>query len=272
MAFSGESFGRTLYRNRAGLVIGGLIGLYSGGFVGMLFGAVVGLWAEKGLKSVVKQHTPQQLFFRATFTVMGKLAKADGRVSENEIEFARAVMQQMRLSDDKRREAMGLFNEGKAPDFDLTTVLRPLAVVVRSSSSLKLMFVEIQLQAALADGEISQAEAAVIQEVCDQLQFTQYERQVLLERLKAAQNFRDHQQSGGDGSGRSLGQAYGVLGVSEEASDAEIKRAWRKLMSQHHPDKLVAKGLPTEMIELAKEKTQEIQNAYDQIKAARGMR
>jgi DnaJ like chaperone protein len=69
-----------------------------------------------------------------------------------------------------------------------------------------------------------------------------------------------------------LADAYGVIGVSPEASDADVKKAWRKLMSQHHPDKLIAKGLPEDMVQLAKEKTQEIQAAYDRIKAARGMR
>ena len=63
-----------------------------------------------------------------------------------------------------------------------------------------------------------------------------------------------------------LSQAYKILGVSKNSSEAEIKKAYRRLMSQHHPDKLVSKGLPDEMIQLATEKTQEIRKAYDLIK------
>jgi DnaJ like chaperone protein len=61
-----------------------------------------------------------------------------------------------------------------------------------------------------------------------------------------------------------------VLGVAAGATDAEVKTAYRRLMNQHHPDKLVAKGLPEEMVALATEKTQEIKAAYDTVKAARG--
>jgi DnaJ like chaperone protein len=70
-------------------------------------------------------------------------------------------------------------------------------------------------------------------------------------------------------SGNELKVAYGVLGVTENATDAELKKAYRRLMSQHHPDKLVAKGLPEEMMRIAKEKTQEIQTAYDKVKKSR---
>ena len=71
-------------------------------------------------------------------------------------------------------------------------------------------------------------------------------------------------------SAASLRQAYAVLGVEETDSDAKIKKAYRRMMNQHHPDKLVAKGLPEEMIKLATEKTQEIKSAYELIKKERG--
>jgi DnaJ like chaperone protein len=85
--------------------------------------------------------------------------------------------------------------------------------------------------------------------------------------------------AGGAGAGRgapprrgpTLEDAYAVLNVSADASDAEVKRAYRRLMSQHHPDKLVAKGLPEEMMKLATQKTHEIRQAYDRVKAARGL-
>ena len=72
--------------------------------------------------------------------------------------------------------------------------------------------------------------------------------------------------------GADLAAAFRVLGVQESDDSTVIKRAYRKLMSEHHPDKLVAKGLPPEMMELAKEKAQSIQAAYDLIKKEKGFK
>ncbi|RAU19668.1 co-chaperone DjlA [Nitrincola tibetensis] len=271
----GRQTGQGFIKHKTGLVIGGLIGLFTGGFFGLLFGGAVGYFLERMLKKV-KSIAPQQLFFRATFAVMGKIAKADGRVTESEIEFARAVMARMQLNEQAKRRAIEYFNEGKQPDFDMAKVLKPLALILRGRLSVKLMFLEMQLQTAMADGDMSAAELKVIEEICHLLQFTSLEMQAVVQRIRAAQNFAKHshewQQQPGLNDAQLLEDAYGVLGVPTSATDAEIKKAWRKLMSQHHPDKLVAKGLPEEMLELAKEKTQEIQSAYDRIKVARGMR
>ncbi|MBA4503141.1 co-chaperone DjlA [Marinobacterium marinum] len=264
-----------LKQYRTGLLIGGLIGLLTGGPIGLLLGGTVGFLAQRGLSRKLKDYNPQQLFFRATFCAMGKLAKADGRVSESEIAFAREVMTRMGLTEARRHEAIACFNEGKAEDFDITEVLRPLAILLRNRAAVKLMFVEIQLQAAMVDGDVSPAEQAVLQQMFAQLQFTPQEIELLMSRMRAEDAFRRHSweshQQGGS-QPELLADAYGVLGVAPEASDAEVKKAWRRLMSQHHPDKLIAKGLPEDMVQLAKEKTQEIQAAYDRVKAARGMR
>lgn len=265
-----------LRRYRAGAITGGLIGLLSGGPFGLFLGGAIGFLIQRSLSRKLQDYNPQQLFFRATFSVMGKVAKADGRVTENEIAFAREVMTRMNLSEARRREAIEHFTEGKGDTFDIASVLRPLAIILRQRPAVKLMFVEIQLQAAMADGDISAAEQAVLQQVFAELRFTQQEIEMLMSRMRAEDAFRrhsweSHQQPGHNDAGL-LEDAYGVLGVSPEASDAEVKKAWRKLMSQHHPDKLIAKGLPEDMVQLAKEKTQEIQAAYDRVKAARGMR
>lgn len=261
---------------RTGLVVGGLIGLLSGGPVGLLLGGALGFLLQRSLSRKLQAYNPQQLFFRATFCVMGKLAKADGRVSESEIAFAREVMTRMGLSEARRREAIDCFTEGKDENFDIAEVLRPLAILLRNRAAVKLMFVEMQLQAAMADGDVSAAEQAVLQQVFAHLQFSQQEVELMMSRMRAEDSFRRHSweshRQGGFNEAGLLADAYGVLGVDAEASDAEVKKAWRKLMSQHHPDKLIAKGVPEDMVQLAKEKTQEIQAAYDRVKAARGMR
>lgn len=249
---------------RTGLIIGGLIGLWTGNVTGMLFGAAVGFFINRWLFNIVLgEGSPQALFFKATFVVMGKVAKADGRVTEQEIEFARNVMVRMRLDEEKKRQAMAFFAEGKEADYDLGKVLRPLSLLIQRRSAVKIMFLEIQLQAAMADGEVSPKELQIIQQVCTYLKMSQQEMDHLLQRMQGQQAFTEQS------SQSSIEDAYKVLGVTEQNSDAELKKAYRRLMSQHHPDKLVAKGLPPEMMQLAKEKTQEIQAAYDIVKASR---
>jgi DnaJ like chaperone protein len=278
MAFSSEkagfSLGRVIRNNRTALIIGGLIGLMSGGLFGLVFGAGIAVALSSLLKNALGNAlNPQDAFFRATFTVMGKLAKADGRVSEEEIQYAREVMNRMGLSDERRREAMELFSQGKASDFDIAEVMRPLSALIRFRIPLKLMFVEIQLQAAMADGQVSEAETIIIREVCQLLQMSQAEMAALMARMQSQFSYQQHSYQSHQGDYVSeqelLKESYGVLGVAESVSDAELKKAYRRLISQHHPDKLVAKGLPEDMMQLAKEKTQEIQAAYDRIREAR---
>jgi len=253
---------------KTGLIIGALIGVWSGGVWGALFGAGIGFFIQRWLHSILfGEGSAQVLFFKSTFIVMGKVAKADGRVTEHEIQFARDVMTRMRLNEEKRREAMGYFSEGKGADYDLSKVLRPLSLLIQRRSAVKIMFLEIQLQAAMADGEISANELQVIQEVCTFLKMSQQEMNQLLARMQAQQSF--HSSSAGPSSQSMIAEAYKVLGVAADVGDAELKKAYRRLMSQHHPDKLVAKGLPEEMMQLAKEKTQEIQAAYDVVKTSR---
>lgn len=263
-------------RYKTGLVIGGLIGLVSGGIFGLLFGGFIGYLLEKTI-SKAKEMTPQQLFFKATFSSMGKIAKADGRVSESEIELAREVMARMNLDDDAKKRAIAYFNEGKQSEFDLAVVLQPLAIVLRRRPAVKLMFIELQLAIAMADGDISDPELRVIEEICRHLRFSAQEMDAVVQRIRAAQAFQQHSydthgRATPGNQGMLLQDAYGVIGVAPEATDDEVKKAWRKLMSQHHPDKLVARGLPEEMMLLATEKVQEIQAAYERIREARGMR
>ncbi|WP_432472109.1 co-chaperone DjlA [Amphritea sp. HPY] len=278
MAFDSEktgfSLGQIIRNNSTALVIGGLIGLFSGGFIGLLFGGALGVAISNALKkSLGKALNPQDAFFKATFSVMGKLAKADGRVSAEEIQYARDVMNRMGLSEERKQQAIELFNQGKESDYDIADVMRPLSSLIRFRIPLKLMFVEIQLQAAMADGQASESELMIIREVCGLLQMSQAEMAALMARMQSQYSYQQHSYQSHQHSHVSeqtlLREAYGVLGVSETVTDAELKKAYRRLMSQHHPDKLVAKGLPEEMMQLAKEKTQEIQGAYDRIRIAR---
>lgn len=253
-----------------GKVIGGTFGFMIGGPLGALMGAAFGHNFDQGLQGMSagngnyqdKQFRIQTAFFTATFSVMGHVCKADGTVSEDEINAAKQVMDHMALNPDQKKAAMALFNEGKKTNFPLDDVLVQLRNEIGHRLTLKRMFLEIQCLAAGADGTIHPNEKQLLLHVCDVIRFDRYE----LESLLASVNAGLHQQD----TKHNIKDAYKVLGASKDASDAEIKKAYRRLMSQHHPDKLVSKGLPDEMIRIATDRTQEIRKAYEIIRSNRG--
>jgi DnaJ like chaperone protein len=262
-----------------GKLLGGAFGYLLAGPLGALIGAALGHNFDKGLGSNLRgQFEPgarervQTAFFTTLFSVMGYLAKADGRVSRDEIELARDVMRRMNLNQQMREAAIALFNQGKQPDFPLLDVLHQFRQECHRRRNLMQMFVEILMHAAHADGKLDSAERGVLEQIRQELGFSTSEFQHIEALVRNARHF------GGGGFGgettasprESLREAYEILGVGESASDAEVKKAYRRLMNQHHPDKLVAKGLPEEMIKLATEKTQEIKKAYDLVKKTRG--
>ncbi|RRQ22268.1 co-chaperone DjlA [Thiohalobacter thiocyanaticus] len=266
-----------------GKLVGGAFGFMLGGPLGALLGGALGHQFDKGLHGMAQlgydgpgpgdQARVQTAFFTASFAVMGHIAKADGQVSSNEISLAEAVMDRMRLSPEMRRTAIRLFNEGKAPDFDLEAVLEQFRRESHRRRHLLQMFLEIQLHAAYADGSIDPAETRILDRIRQRLGFSRHEFEHLENLVKAARFFTGEGARAGAGvppSHNRLAEAYKVLDVARTATDAEVKKAYRRLMNQHHPDKLVSKGLPEEMIEMATEKSQEIRAAYDTVMESRG--
>jgi len=261
-----------------GKLAGGTFGFLLGGPLGALIGAALGHNFDRGFTAlqeeppaqfnVGQQERVQTAFFTTTFAVMGHLAKADGRVSEHEIGLARNIMSQMRLTSELRKTAINLFNQGKQSDFNLDAVLDQFRRECHGRRNLIRMFLEIQLHAAYADGVFHPEEERVLEHSCLQLGFSNAEFRHLENLVRSAREF------GPEGDGKvsprkKLADAYQVLNVSRQATDQEVKKAYRRMMNQHHPDKLVSKGLPEQMIKLATEKTQEIKAAYDTIKNAR---
>jgi DnaJ like chaperone protein len=282
-----------------GKIILGGIGMLIAGPIGLVIGLFIGHQMDRKAEQIQaynpfrpyragEREALNEALFDAVFSILGHLAKADGHVSENEIAQAEALMTRMGLSGDKRQEAIRQFNLGKQPDFPLDQVVSHFRERTRQRKSLILNFIEILLSAALADGELHAAEEQVLLRVAQGLGIPEGQfRQLLSMLLAQAQFAQGNYQQGPFGGGAyqgqggyrapgrqgpSLDEAYAVLGVSSSASDAEVKRAYRKLMSQHHPDKLAAQGLSDEMIRVATEKTAKISRAYDMIKHHRGFK
>ncbi len=254
-----------------GKAVGGVLGLIAGGYVGLAAGVLVGHQFDRGLaRHTGGGATPdfsseqvQAAFFRATFEVMGHIAKADGRVSETEIRAARLVMHGLKLSPAQVESAVERFTEGKNPAYPLEAALRRLRTQLRDRPDLARAFVEIQMQAVVAAGRIDRIKRDLLWQVARGLGVGRVE----LAQIEAMARARRAGGAGGDFV--SLEDAYGVLGVEPGASDEEVKTAYRRLMNQHHPDKLVSRGLPESMMGVAERKTQEIRAAYERIKARR---
>jgi DnaJ like chaperone protein len=269
-----------------GKVIGGAFGFMLGGPLGALLGAVLGHHFDQGLNNLSladdegweagDQERVQAAFFTASFTVMGYIAKADGRVSASEIKNAENVMDQMQLDATQREVAIDLFNQGKKQQIVLDDIIGQLKEECGRRTNLIQFFLEIQISTALADGELHPAEQKILLQISELLGFSRFKFERLLAMALAQSRFRQHQsQSGGYRETKTgvtetqLSEAYQLLGVSSSASDDEVKKAYRRLVSQNHPDKLVSKGLPEEMMKLATQKTQEIKRAYDLISESR---
>jgi len=260
-----------------GKLVGGAFGFMLGGPLGAILGAALGHNFDKGISGLSEdaldpgeQQRVQMAFFTAAFSVMGAVAKADGRVSAAEIRLAEVIMREMDLDAEMKKTAKRLFNEGKQADFPLDDVLEQFRYECHRRQTLIQMFLEIQLQAAYADGVLDQAESSLLKNICRQLGISEFVFRQIEQRIKAEHH---HGGSSAAASGEmSLKDAYAILNVDVQTADRDVKKAYRRLISQHHPDKLVAKGLPEEMMKIASQKTHEIKQAYEKIKQHRGMK
>lgn len=255
-----------------GKVLGFVFGfMLSKNLLGALIGMFIGHTFDKGRAldfsnlsgSKGSENERQAAFFYTSFSVMGYMAKANGIVSKHEIQFANAYMDKLSLRGELRQQAQDAFREGKMADFPISDRLTKFKKICGNRHDLLLLFLEIQIQVAFADGTLDSDERQALHTIAQHLGFSSNELDNLLEMIIAGAQF--HQGQSGKSSKSQLENAYKVLGVSSDTPEKDIKKAYRKLMSQHHPDKLVAKGLPPEMMEIAKQKAQDIQGAYELI-------
>ncbi|WP_298622821.1 co-chaperone DjlA [uncultured Legionella sp.] len=288
-----------------GKLLGAFFGYLTAGPLGALFGILVGNFFDRGLATHFtnphwyylseKRATVQKVFFEATFSVMGHIAKADGRVTEQELNMARILMKEMQLSKEQKTLAKRLFNEGKDPDFKLEETLSQLQRTCRDNRDLLKLFVDIQYRAAQVDG-LTTKKIKALDTVFSYLGFAPLHKQYRFyddfsynsysqqqqgqeearQRSQYNQRHQQGQESGYSSSQKqyqyrrpspqnSMAHAYALLEVNPDATKQEVKHAYRKLLSRNHPDKLIAQGLPEEMIKIANDKTHKIMKAYELI-------
>lgn len=274
---AGALFGFLLVRH----FLGALAGLW----IGHLFDKALQRMNDKGNVEewLISNDAKQSIFFYTTFSVMGHVAKASGRVTPEHIKTANDFMDQMRLNEQQVAEAKDAFREGKLLGFPLKKKIKQFKNHFGNRRDLCQFFLEIQIQTAYSDSILEADEYNLLVNIAKQLGFNKRNLTQLIAMWEAEMRFQNYKQqqqekykqydrkssSSQEAKAPSLLDAYAVIGVSDRDSVRDIKRAYKRLMSQNHPDKLVAKGLPPEMMEVAKQKTQDIQSAYEIIKKAR---
>lgn len=275
-----------------GKIIGFCLGFMAGRIYGAILGLIVGHMFDRGYSQDFSQmggfgrfftdknsFKQQAIFFHTLFASLGHLAKADGAVTAAEIQVATRLMDEMSLAGDDRASAQDAFREGKASDYPIGDTIAEFVESCHGRKDILQIFLEILIQAAFADGHLSRAENIVLEKVAANLGFkrnelnyliSMYEAEIRFRQRSSSQHYnRSHSSTKAYSDKNRLADAYKILGVSASDDAAVIKKAYRKLMSTHHPDKLMSKGLPEQAMKIAKTKAQDIQAAYELIKDER---
>jgi len=239
-----------------GQIIGGSIGFMMGGPIGAILGAVLVGGLSRGAAGQIRQGDQLQVtFFVASFSMLGKMASADGRVSREETsmvdQFARA---QMRLDDNTRAFAMRIFHKAAASSSTFEEFATQFRDSFSSQPQMLRVMLDMLLRVSMADGSLHPHEEKILLSA------------VQLFGISSAEYARMKDQHYSDRD-----KHYAVLGCGPEASMEEVKKKYRQLVRDFHPDTIISKGLPEEFNKFAESKFREIQEAYESIKKARAV-
>jgi DnaJ like chaperone protein len=169
------------------------------------------------------------------------------------------------MSSEHRQKAITLFGKGASPDFEIESSLNQFMIVCGQTHSLRQMLLVYLIVMALSDGGIHTSEENLLRQIAGHLGYDPSAFQHLLDMILNQAHFAGGQSN----SANALEDAYKALGISKDSTDQEVKKAYRKLISQYHPDKLIGQGVPADMIAVATRQSQEVQVAYDLIEKSR---
>lgn len=225
----------------------------------------------------------QRAFIRALFSAMGRLAKLDGRVTEQEIAYATSVMRQLGLDASTRQHAIDCFYLGKLEQTDVLIHLRELLPAIGRGSALARQLLGVQCRLAYSKGFIRLKEKLLLRDIAEELGFDK--AQLLTVCTETQVNERSYYRATGTDSFRpsgdierspspkpgKLGLAYGILELSPNADDAEIRQAYRRMLNRYHPDKLACRANSSEALGQAQEQFHAVRQAYETICSFRKM-
>ncbi len=261
-----------------GKLIGGLIGLASGRFWLFLLGVFFGHQFDRGLGDRVARFQTQadrnialpEGFAKCLFQAMGYLAKADGQVSEDEIRAARALMHRLNMGPAQIQNAIAWFTEGKQAGFPINSTIRDLRGRNGRRPELRSLFVRLLMEVSLSKNRLQQVERTILWSICKDLDISRVELAQVEAMLRAQRGFRKSPQ--GDKDAVRVQHAYRTLGVEKSSTNSEIKKAYRRLMNKHHPDKIASRNPDEAAVDEAERQTRDIRTAYELLKTRRSIR
>ena len=230
--------------------IGGMIGFTIGGPIGGILGAIIGskLGDKEQARPSINQKN-QAAFFTALFACFAKIAKADGKVTREEVDKVdHFIKDRFKFPPDQRAFAIQVFNHAKDDNNSFRDYASQLSSLLSNNQSALVMFYELLFELSMADGHLDPTEEAILSEA---IPIFGLEPDLF--------NFNKRK------FGADISDAYAVLGVTKDMSYKEIKTAYQRKRKEFHPDTLLSKGLPEELLEKAKDKFIEIQSAFEEI-------
>ena len=243
-----------------GKIVGGTLGFALGGPLGAIAGAALGHTFDANDKQYARErlsyHEESQMtFFVATFSMLAKVASADGRISPEEIHTVEHFMvNELNLNPESQRFAVEIFETAINSPMTFEDFAGQFYLQFRNQPRLLDLMIDVLLRLSVADGTLSESEEKLISSAARIFHFSEQKYSELKSRYAPDSE-----------------KYYAILGTNSRASDDEIKRQYRKLVKEYHPDKIASKGLPEEFTKLANDKFREIQAAYDAVRQERGL-
>ena len=239
-----------------GKILGGAAGFALGGPIGALIGAVAGHAVDK-MRETPPGDDAEGATKRIAFTIgvivlSAKMAKADGRVTRDEIA---AFKQVFHIPPDEMSHVGRLFNQARRDAHGFEPYAQQIGRMFRNNPTVLEELLDGLFHIARADGQITPDEVDYLERIAGIFGFGAGD----WDRIRAAN------------MGPDKSDPFLILGVARDASDEEIKAAYRKLVRENHPDRLIAQGMPPEFIDLANEKLATINGAYERIRELRGV-
>ena len=232
-----------------GSLIGGMIGFSFGGPFGMLLGSLIGgkiSRARSRSSGFGSFAQPQQIFALSLIVLSAKLSKADGQVSKEELI---AVRDKLKIPDNEIEQVGKIFNKAKEESIGYEPYAQQISQIYKSNPNVLEEVINILFYIAEADGNISQSEMNMIQHIAEIFGLNNTQFNSIKESRKSSDKLNP----------------YIVLGCNPDDNLQNIRKKYLKLSKEHHPDLLISKGVPEEVIEESKKKMRSINSAWDQI-------
>ena len=240
-----------------GKIIGGTAGFALGGPLGAIIGMMIGGSIDRSAKKFsssnqIPQQQKQNVFALCIIVLSAKIAKADGEVTKEEIY---AFKEKFNIPAEEMSEVSKIFNEAKKSSFDFKNIADQVGILFSDNKVLLEQLLNNLFYIAEADGHTSINEVEILRSISQSFNFNETDFQrIFHSRLNNKES-----------------DPYKILGVTREDSDINIRKKWIELSKEHHPDYLIAKGMPKEFIKEANKELSSINLAYDKIKELRGI-